>query len=159
MNMEEKQKKIAKYGGMFYHLGSLRNLQFPENFHWPREPYCFLDMEGSSLIIKDGAQLNSGVYIWTHSHQFEKSNWRELGSINSDKPTVIEENAFLGCCVIILSSCKRIGKCSVIGAGAVVTRDIPDYESCLHGNLPVSIHYDVVPMKTKFSWHINISST
>ena len=34
---------------------------------------------------------------------------------------------WIGARVIVLPGCKRIGAHSVIGAGAVVTHDVPDY--------------------------------
>jgi len=39
----------------------------------------------------------------------------------------IEDDVWIGVRVIILPGCKRIGKGVIIGAGSVVTKDIPDY--------------------------------
>lgn len=36
-------------------------------------------------------------------------------------------NVWIGARAIILPGCKRIGKGVIIGAGSVVTKDIPDY--------------------------------
>ena len=44
-------------------------------------------------------------------------------------PVVIEDDVFLGARVIILPGIK-IGKGAVIGAGAVVTKDVPPYAIC-----------------------------
>jgi acetyltransferase-like isoleucine patch superfamily enzyme len=93
-----------------------------------REPWPFFDVKGGGIDIWDDVTISSGVYILTHTHQFNKHNWRELDEIISDNPTVIENYAFIGINVIILPSCKRIGKHSAIGAGAVVTQDVPAYE-------------------------------
>ena len=115
----------------YTYLGPFNDLVYPKNYHFPRPPKPFFDMEGSKIIIEKDAQLNSGIYIWTHTHQFQKSNWRKLpraGHIKSDKPTILKEGCFLGCNVIITHKCKQIGKYSVIGAGSIVTKDVPDYE-------------------------------
>lgn len=43
------------------------------------------------------------------------------------KPLEIAGDVWIGARVTILPGCKRIGAHSIIGAGSVVTRDIPDY--------------------------------
>lgn len=50
----------------------------------------------------------------------------------NDKEIVIEDDAWIGANVVILKG-VRIGKESIIGAGSVVTHDIPDYVIA-HGN-------------------------
>lgn len=44
-----------------------------------------------------------------------------------DTPLDIGFDVWIGARVIILPGCKRIGAHSIIGAGAVVTKDVPDY--------------------------------
>ena len=44
-----------------------------------------------------------------------------------DTPLEIGEDVWIGARVIVLPGCKKIGAHSIIGAGAVVTRDVPDY--------------------------------
>ncbi len=44
-----------------------------------------------------------------------------------DTPLEIMEDVWIGSRAIILPGCKRIGAHSIIGAGAVVTHDVPDY--------------------------------
>ena len=41
--------------------------------------------------------------------------------------TTIGNDVWIGARAIILPGCKRIGAHSIIGAGAVVTKDVPDY--------------------------------
>jgi maltose O-acetyltransferase len=93
-----------------------------------RPPWPFFDVSGSAIIFGDQVTVSSGVYILTHDHQFEKRNWKELDHVVNFEPTIIEDGVFLGINVIVLPSCKRIGKYSVVGAGAIVTKDIPDNE-------------------------------
>ncbi len=45
----------------------------------------------------------------------------------SDSPLEIKEDVWIGARVIVLPGCKKIGAHSIIGAGAVVTKDVPDY--------------------------------
>lgn len=44
-----------------------------------------------------------------------------------DSPLEIGEDVWIGARAIVLPGCKRIGAHSIIGAGAVVTHDVPDY--------------------------------
>lgn len=50
--------------------------------------------------------------------------------INVDK-LLIEEGAVIGSKAIILNSCNYIGKYARVGAGAVVTKDVPDYATAV----------------------------
>ena len=42
-------------------------------------------------------------------------------------PLQIDDDVWIGARVMILPGCKHIGKGVIIGAGSVVTKDIPDY--------------------------------
>lgn len=44
-----------------------------------------------------------------------------------DSPLEIGEDVWIGARVIVLPGCKKIGAHSIIGAGAVVTHDVPEY--------------------------------
>ena len=48
------------------------------------------------------------------------------GSVISE-PLIIDDDVWIGTRVIIFSKVKRIGKGSIIGAGSIVTRDVPDF--------------------------------
>lgn len=109
-------------------LGKSKDLIFQGGVSITRAPWPFFDVSGSQIIIGDQVVISSGVHILTHSHEFKKSNWRNLHKVTNDFPTVIREMAFIGINSIITDSCKYIGVCSVIGAGSVVTKDVPDYE-------------------------------
>lgn len=86
--------------------------------------HVFIDYSGE-VIIKNNIQLTNGVIIETHHHPFHSDP-----SLSRDivEPTrlVIEDGAVVGSRAIILSSCHYIGKNARIGAGAVVTKDVPD---------------------------------
>jgi len=76
------------------------------------------------LTIKNNVRIAQGVTILTHHRDLDelvKGN-----DVNIQTQLVIEENAYIGLNAIILSSCNYIGKNSRVGAGAVVTKDVPD---------------------------------
>ena len=78
------------------------------------------------VVIKDNVRLTNGVIIETHSHNWH-SDYRQPKTDIMQTSLTIEEGAVVGSRAIILASCHYIGKNARIGAGAVVTKDIPDY--------------------------------
>lgn len=84
-----------------------------------------LDYTGH-LTIGDEVWILQGTHIITHKHDI--AELRRTG-INPTEQTslVIGEKAYIGSNVTILPSCHSIGKYAVVGAGAVVTKDVPDY--------------------------------
>ena len=54
-----------------------------------------------------------------------------LGYVKSDhapkRPLIIEHDAWIGDGAIITAGCSRIGIGAIVGAGAVVTKDVPDF--------------------------------
>ena len=86
---------------------------------------CFIDGTGKLKISKDSV-LGPNVVFLTGNHEFKNPTVpiRFQGGI--PKPIVIEEDVWLGANVIVLGA-VTIGKGSVIGAGSVVTKDIPPY--------------------------------
>lgn len=85
----------------------------------------FIDYSGY-VEIKDNVQLTNGVIIETHHHAFH-SDFNQSRDIITQSNLLIEEGAVIGSRAIILSSCNYIGKHARVGAGAVVTKDVPDY--------------------------------
>ena len=85
----------------------------------------FIDYSGD-VVIKDNVQLTNGVIIETHHHAFH-SDPKASRNIITPTSLLIEEGAVVGSRAIILSSCHYIGRNARVGAGAVVTKDVPDY--------------------------------
>ncbi len=71
--------------------------------------------------VKIGARIciNDGVHIFTASHEVDSPNWQPI-----TRPVVIEDFAWIASLAIILPG-VRIGRGAVVGAGAVVSKDIP----------------------------------
>ena len=65
------------------------------------------------------------INIKNHNHQNIKKPMFFQG-LEADKKVIIEDNVWIGTRAIILPGVK-IGKGSIIGAGSVVSRDIPSY--------------------------------
>lgn len=74
------------------------------------------------ITIKKGATLTRGTSILTHfMDPSKKGRVFRLGKVT------IEEDVFIGVNVIICNS-VTIGKGAVIGAGSIVTKDVPPYQ-------------------------------
>lgn len=80
------------------------------------------------LIIHGKAMIGEDTYIQGGTHKFDNPD-EPIGSeiSNVHLPLEICEDVWIGVRTIILPGCKRIGAHSIIGAGSVVTHDVPDY--------------------------------
>ena len=85
--------------------------------------HVHIDYTGE-VIIEDGVKLAAGVVM--ESHHRDVDAYIRGKDINIPTKLHICENAYIGTRAIILDSCNYIGKNARIGAGAVVTKDIPD---------------------------------
>ena len=83
----------------------------------------------SKVQIEDHVLIGNGCKIWDndfHSLAVDKRHSVDESLIKSSQ-IVIKKNAFIGGCSIILKG-VTIGEDSIIGAGSVVSKDIPDNE-------------------------------
>lgn len=87
--------------------------------------HVFIDYSGGVEIGND-VQLTNGVIIETHRHNFH-SNYNESRDLTKSNKLIIEDGAVIGSRAIIMPSVSRIGKYARVGAGSVVTKDVPDY--------------------------------
>lgn len=91
---------------------------------------------GENSKIEAGVKIGKNVmmgpecYIYTRNHKFDNKAIPMIQQGFSDiKPVIIEDDVWIGSRVTILPGVK-IGKGTVIGAGAVVTKDTPAYSVC-----------------------------
>lgn len=80
-----------------------------------------------SIHIKKNVMVGPYCFIGDYNHGYSDIRKPIVEQpLNNIKPVVIDEGAWIGAHVTIASG-VTIGKNSVVGAGSVVTRDIPDY--------------------------------
>ncbi|WP_307732593.1 sugar O-acetyltransferase [Massilia sp. MB5] len=84
--------------------------------------YGLVALDVGTITIGRDVQIGPNVQLLTPTHPLEPE--LRLAKYEAAKPIVIEDNVWLGGGAIVLAG-VTIGKNSVIGAGAVVTKDIP----------------------------------
>lgn len=140
----------ARYS--FLHFGSNNHISGTAHFRQPSivsvannckiydEVSVTADYPGQLLVLNDNVQINRSVQIdttgglvigkntviseqaciYTHDHG------RDPRSAPVPKPKAIGKDVWIGMRAIILANCERIGDGAIIGAGAVVTKNVPD---------------------------------
>ena len=82
---------------------------------------CTIDARGN-ITIGNNVSISHGVYIITGSHDHQARNF-----IGRFMPISIDDYAWIGVGAVVLQG-VHIGKGAVVCAGAVVTKDVGDYE-------------------------------
>lgn len=100
--------KIDKYKTVYIAPNVLIDNSFPENI-----------TVGNYVYLTRGCKIIAHTAFTPIAQEYTKCEY-VLGSV------VIEDGAYIGVNAVVLPN-VRIGKCAVIGSGAVVTKDIPDY--------------------------------
>lgn len=94
--------------------------------------YVHLNIGGGRLIIRDNAAVASGARILTGTNTPAGRSMSSASPVDMQViergELIIEECAFVGAGATVLPQAQRIGRGAVIGAGAVVTRSVPDGE-------------------------------
>lgn len=93
------------------------------------------------VTIEDDLMMGEDVLFQGggHNHEDLSISMMDQG-VKPSTPLHIASDVWIGSRAIILSGCKRIGAHSIIGAGAVVTKDVPDY-AIVGGNPAKVIRY------------------
>jgi len=79
--------------------------------------------KGKLLILKDRVTVSPNVSFLCSMHPEDSKLKRIYGETS---PIKIEEDSWIGADATILGGVS-INKCSVVGAGSVVTKDVPEY--------------------------------
>lgn len=87
----------------------------------------------AKITIGNNVMMGSDVIIFTRNHEFlDITQPMTEQGFRKAEPVIIEDDVWIGSRVIILPG-VRVGRSSIIGAGAVVTKDIPSF-SIVGGN-------------------------
>ncbi len=102
-----------------------RGVKIGKNCHF--SPYVFIDLLHPELVtIEDNVTISSNSMIFTHVNPTTNEFLKNHGYPRTMKPVVIKSGAIISVGCIIVSG-VTIGKNSIVGAGSVVSQDVPDY--------------------------------
>lgn len=115
----------CNYKGFFSIFKSPQNIVLGNNVYLGKNTE--IDASGG-VSIGNGVIFGPEVCIYTRTHNFDSD---DLGALPFDNkfivaPVDIKDYVWIGRRVIVLPG-VTIGKAAIIGAGAVVSKDVPDY--------------------------------
>jgi len=88
-------------------------------------PRCQLNANVSPIIIGRGVMISPGCALYSYNHGIAPDQPIRKQPLQTKGGIIVDDDAWLGFGVIVLDG-VRIGKGAVIGAGSVVTNDVPD---------------------------------
>jgi len=83
--------------------------------------FCTI-LDNNEVRIGNHVMIGPGVHLYTAAHLLQAE--ARIAGWEVTKPIVIEDNVWIGGCAVVLPD-VTIGRNAVVGAGAVVTRDVP----------------------------------
>ena len=85
-------------------------------------------LQNCSLFVGEHVMMASNVRIIGEGHCFDRTDVpMDAQGVLKKSCLTIEEDVWIGDSAMILGKCRCIGKGAIIGASAVVTKDIPSY--------------------------------
>ncbi len=102
-------------------IGSGRNIEIGDN------SAIGVNCIVKRAIIGNNVMMGPGVIFVGSNHNFSDPDKPLQGQGSIDCPPIeVGDNVWFGYNAIVLPA-RKIGKCAIVGAGAVVTKDVPDY--------------------------------
>ncbi len=84
------------------------------------------DLQRGAITIEDDVAIGSGVHVYTDNHKYDDPGVPIQDQGYHYAPVRICKGAWIGAGAIILCG-VTVGQNAVVGAGSVVTKDVPDY--------------------------------
>jgi acetyltransferase-like isoleucine patch superfamily enzyme len=138
-SIEEMRERLSELIGSMIDKSSTIFIPFHTNFGkhikigknvFINHACSFLDMGG--ITIEDDVQIGPRVNLVTENHPINPTKRKHLDL----KPVVIKRNAWIGAGATILPG-VTIGENSIVAAGAVVNKDVPD--NTIVGGVPAKL--------------------
>jgi acetyltransferase-like isoleucine patch superfamily enzyme len=93
--------------------------------HTHIQPRCQFSAYKAEIHIGKGVEIAPHCAFYSYDHGVAPDRPINAQPLQTKGAIIVEDDVWLGVAVVVLSG-VRIGKGAVIGAGSVVTRDIPD---------------------------------
>jgi serine acetyltransferase len=88
-------------------------------------PFCFLASR-SQLRIGSNVAVGAGSYFLGGGHAYEDPNTAVIHQARTSQGITVEDNVWIGIGARILDG-VHVGRNSIVGAGAVVAKDVPPW--------------------------------
>lgn len=116
---------FGKTGRSFYvnpplHVDYGRHVEIGENFYANMD-CVFLDV--NKIVFGDNVMVGPRAGFYTAGHPTDPEI--RIKELEFGSPIIIEDNVWIGANAVILPGIT-VGKNSIVGAGAVVTKDVPE---------------------------------
>ncbi|BDQ31813.1 serine O-acetyltransferase [Nitrosopumilus zosterae] len=103
----------------------MRGVKIGENCHI--SPYVLIDLLHPELIkIEDNVTISSNSMIFAHVNPSANDFLKKHGYPRTIKSVIVKKGAVISVGCIIIAG-VTIGENAIVGAGSVVTQDVPDY--------------------------------
>jgi len=103
-----------------YSYGCFDEWRFPGPMRVGR--YCSIANSARAVLVNHPMEA-----LTTHPALYERRFGVVAEDLVRDTPLVLEDDVWIGHNAMILPGCKFIGRGAVVGAGAIVTHDVPAY--------------------------------
>lgn len=87
---------------------------------------AYIDYSGG-VQVGDHVAISESAKIFTHNHVVRRGHADWHRNPIEFSPLRIEDFAWVGAGAIVLPRVKRIGRGAIVGAGAVLAEDVPDF--------------------------------
>ena len=94
-------------------------------------PYCYIGCSGN-IEIGSNVMISPRVSIYSENHVFENPSLPMIDQGVARSFVIIEDDCWIASHSVVLAG-VRIGRGSVVGAGSIVTKDVPPF-SIVAGN-------------------------
>jgi acetyltransferase-like isoleucine patch superfamily enzyme len=117
-------KKTHVHANCIMETGQDGCIEIGEDTHI--QPDCHLSAYVGSIFIGTGVQIAPKCGFYPYNHGIAKKDLIKKQPLISNGDIYIEDDAWIGFGAILLEN-VTIGKGAVVGAGSVVTQNVPDY--------------------------------
>lgn len=126
---------VQFYHGVYIEAGGKEEsfIEIGDNSHFA--PYTIL-YGHKGLKIGNGVCVGAHVILATHGEGYQRTDIPMFKQPMSGAPIIIEDDVWL-CANAIITAGVKIGKGSIVGAGAVVTKDVPPFS--VVGGVPAKL--------------------